>query len=203
MRKPRCMHSFSCYNPRLWNPTMLLCVLLKCHKVYGGLSASFPGLHAKLLSLSIQKAGEGLEGFIMWCVLLLTSRKLDLISLVSPRFHVAMVARALSVLASSVEKAAWCVQSFCLVKSSYKVILQVTNTGRGGLGRRLVGFVIVTGSEAIEMSSNWFIMFCIFYCISSCRHQSARVTVMGSTTVPTAAFALTTLSQTIRWITRS
>jgi len=105
-------------------------------------------------------------------------------------------------LASSAEKATWCVRSFCLVKSSYKTILQATNAGRGGLGRRLVGFIIVTGSEAIEMSSNWFIMLCIFYCTSSCRHQSARVTVMGSTTVPTAVFALTTLSQTIRWITK-
>jgi len=30
--------------------------------------ASFPGLHAQLLSLAVWKAWEGLEGFITWCV---------------------------------------------------------------------------------------------------------------------------------------
>jgi len=33
--------------------------------------ASFPGLHAQLLSLAVQKWGEGLEGFITWCMLLM------------------------------------------------------------------------------------------------------------------------------------
>ena len=33
--------------------------------------ASFPGLHAQLLSLAVPKAGEGLEGFITWCMPLL------------------------------------------------------------------------------------------------------------------------------------
>jgi len=41
-------------------------------------------------------------------------------SLVSPRIHVAMVARALSMLAFTAEKVTWCVRSFCLVKSSYE-----------------------------------------------------------------------------------
>ena len=36
--------------------------------------ASFPGLHAQLLSLAVRKAGEGLDGLIMWCVPRLTSR---------------------------------------------------------------------------------------------------------------------------------
>jgi len=35
--------------------------------------ASFPGLHAQLLSLAVRKAGEGLDGFITWCVSRLTS----------------------------------------------------------------------------------------------------------------------------------
>ena len=39
--------------------------------------ASFSGLHAQLLSLAIRKAGEGLDGFITWCVLLLTSHTVD------------------------------------------------------------------------------------------------------------------------------
>jgi len=30
--------------------------------------ASFPSLHAQLLSLAVQKAGEGLDGFITWCM---------------------------------------------------------------------------------------------------------------------------------------
>jgi len=30
----------------------------------GSALASFPGLHAQLLSLAVQKVGEGLEGFI-------------------------------------------------------------------------------------------------------------------------------------------
>jgi len=35
---------------------------------------SFPGLHVQLMLLAVWKAGEGLEGFIMWCMSLLTSR---------------------------------------------------------------------------------------------------------------------------------
>ena len=45
---------------------------------------------------------------------------LSLACLVSPRFHVAMIARAPSMLASTAEKATWCVQKFCLVKSSHE-----------------------------------------------------------------------------------
>jgi len=30
--------------------------------------ALFPGLHTQLLSLTVRKAGEGLDGFITWCV---------------------------------------------------------------------------------------------------------------------------------------
>jgi len=30
--------------------------------------ALFPGLHTQLLSLAVRKAGEGLDGFITWCV---------------------------------------------------------------------------------------------------------------------------------------
>ena len=30
--------------------------------------ASFPGLHAQLLSLAVRKAGKGLDGFITWCM---------------------------------------------------------------------------------------------------------------------------------------
>ena len=36
--------------------------------------ASFPGLYAQLLLLTVWKAGEGLDGFITWCMPLLTSR---------------------------------------------------------------------------------------------------------------------------------
>jgi len=36
--------------------------------------ASFPGFHAQLLLLAVRKVGEGLDGFIMWCMPLLTSR---------------------------------------------------------------------------------------------------------------------------------
>jgi len=41
---------------------------------------------------------------------------------VSPRIHVAAIARALSMLASTAEKGTftWYMQSFCLVKSSYE-----------------------------------------------------------------------------------
>ena len=35
--------------------------------------ALFPGLHAQVLSLAVRKAGEGLDGFITWCVPRLTS----------------------------------------------------------------------------------------------------------------------------------
>ena len=35
--------------------------------------ALFPGHHAQLLLLAVRKVGEGLEGFITWCVPLLTS----------------------------------------------------------------------------------------------------------------------------------
>ena len=82
----------------------------------------------------------------------------------SPRIHVATVARALSMLASTAKKATWCVRSFCLVKSSYEnsivdvgttaarsrdksfqafpplFILQVTKAGCGGLGMRLTAY---------------------------------------------------------------
>ena len=34
----------------------------------------FPGLHAQLLSLAVRKRGEGLQGFITWCMLLLMLR---------------------------------------------------------------------------------------------------------------------------------
>ena len=40
---------------------------------YQPILASFPGLHAQLLSLAVQKVGEGLDGFITWCVPQLTS----------------------------------------------------------------------------------------------------------------------------------
>ena len=46
-----------------------------------------------------------------------------LIGLASQRSHVATIARALSMLASTAEKATWCVWSFCLVKSSYEIVL--------------------------------------------------------------------------------
>jgi len=36
--------------------------------------ASFPGLHAQLLSLAVRKTGEGLDGLITWCVPRLMSR---------------------------------------------------------------------------------------------------------------------------------
>jgi len=52
--------------------------------------ASFPGLHAQLLSLAVWKAGEGLDGLIMWCVPRLTScsvcSRLGLFSLLHPSF---------------------------------------------------------------------------------------------------------------------
>jgi len=34
------------------------------HEESGAMLASFPGLHAQLLSLAVRKAGEGLDGFI-------------------------------------------------------------------------------------------------------------------------------------------
>ena len=40
------------------------------------------------------------------------------LSRASPRIHVAAIARALSMLASTAKKATWCMWSFCLVKSS-------------------------------------------------------------------------------------
>jgi len=36
------------------------------HATMHDLTASFPGLHAQLLLLAVRKAGEGLDGFIMW-----------------------------------------------------------------------------------------------------------------------------------------
>ena len=69
--------------------------------------------------LQYEKLEEGLEGFITGCMPLLTSLKLRL-SFVSPRIHVVAIASALSMLASTAEKATRCVQSFCLVMSSYE-----------------------------------------------------------------------------------
>jgi len=40
---------------------------------YRPILASFPGLHAQLLSLAVRKAGEDLDGFITWCMPRLTS----------------------------------------------------------------------------------------------------------------------------------
>jgi len=36
--------------------------------------ALFPGFHAQLLLLAVRKVGEGLDGFITWCMPLLTTR---------------------------------------------------------------------------------------------------------------------------------
>jgi len=79
---------------------------------------------------------------------------------VSSGNHVAMVTRALSMLISIAKKAIWCVRSFRLVESSYKIlslawvrqwlayrdksfqaypllfVLQATKAGDGGLGMR-------------------------------------------------------------------
>ena len=48
-------------------------VVVVCHWLPIVYLASFPGLHAQVLSLAVQKAGEGLEGFITLCMALLTS----------------------------------------------------------------------------------------------------------------------------------
>jgi len=84
--------------------------------------ASFPGLHAQLFSFAVRKAW-GRPGWIyhvMHATAGVTYAGLGLACLVSPRIHIAMVARAPSMLASTAEKATWCVRKFFLVKSSHE-----------------------------------------------------------------------------------
>ena len=92
-----------------WNPENCL------HVLYPRSQASTPSF----CCLQYKKQGEGLEGFITWCALLLTS----LNRLASTRICIATIARALAMLASTAEKPTWCVRSFCLVKSSYENVI--------------------------------------------------------------------------------
>jgi len=113
--------------------------------------ASFPGLHAQLLSLAVWKAGEGLNGFITWCVPLLMSCTVashDQSSSNQTRrtnwTEERTEFRERRVKGREYTQVwadwTWCQQRHASHGKSFLLpffVLQATKTGRGGLGARL------------------------------------------------------------------
>ena len=128
--------------------------------------ASFPGLHAQLLSLAVWKAGEGLDGFITWCMPRLMSCSVWVCSLPFPLLSLNSVRSFCSVCPVSPIATGSIVASYSMWRQPRHAsrdksiqafpplfVLQATKAGRGGLGTRLTHTYWVFLLQAAPMNA--------------------------------------------------